>query len=147
MLREKDRINQGASVFCDVVARGTRGEPKWIEVRNSEPSRDSLAPGQDYHDLGTSYPDAPVPRVIGDIVIRRCELSDLTGISEMMNWISDGDMVIVKMGEIIKNDLELHVAVNKIQRFVEDDIAGEVVRLGDRRLLLLPPNFTSGSSG
>ena len=65
----------------------------------------------------------------------------------MMNWISDGDMVIVKMGEIIKNDLELHVAVNKIQRFVEDDIAGEVVRLGDRRLLLLPSNFTSGSNG
>ena len=59
-----------------------------------------------------------------------------------MDWISDGDMVIVKMGEIIKNDLELNVAVNKIQRFVEDDIAGEVVRLGDRRLLLLPSNFT-----
>ena len=63
-----------------------------------------------------------------------------------MNWISDGDMVIVKMGEIIKNDLELSVAVNKIQRFVEDDIAGEVVRLGDRRLLLLPSNFTSRTS-
>ena len=55
-------------------------------------------------------------------------------------------MVIVKMGEIIKNDLELNVAVNKIQRFVEDDIAGEVVRLGDRRLLLLPSSFTSGIS-
>ena len=54
--------------------------------------------------------------------------------------------MIVKMGEIIKNDLELNVAVNKIQRFVEDDIAGEVVRLGDRRLLLLPSNFTSGIS-
>ena len=142
-----DRINQGATVFSSVVSRDRGEEPKWIEVRNSEPNRDSLAPGQDYHDLGTSYPDAPVPRVIGDIVIRRCELSDLTGISEMMNWISDGDMVIVKMGEIIKNDLELNVAVNKIQRFVEDDIAGEVVRLGDRRLLLLPSNFTSGSSG
>ncbi len=141
-----NRINQGASVFRDVVARGARKEPKWIEVRDSERNRDSMAPGQDYHDLGNSYPDAPVPRVLGDIVIRRCELDDLTGISELMNWISEGDMVIVKMGEIIKNDLELNVAVNKIQRFVEDDIAGEVVRLGDRRLLLLPPNFTSGVS-
>ena len=102
-------------------------------MRESEPNVDTMAPGQDYHDLGTSYPDAPVPRVVGDVVIRRCELDDLTGISELMNWISDGDMVIVKMGEIIKNDLELNVAVNKIQRFVEDDIAGEVVRLGDRR--------------
>lgn len=126
------------------MARAGRKEPKWIEVRESDPNVDRMAPGQDYHDLATSYPDAPVPRVAGDVVIRRCELDDLTGISELMNWISDGDMVIVKMGEIIKNDLELNVAVNKIQRFVEGDIAGEVVRLGDRRLLLLPPTFTSG---
>ena len=53
------------------------------------------------------------------------------------------EMCIRDRGKIIKNDLELSVAVNKIQRFVEDDIAGEVVRLGDRRLLLLPSNFTS----
>ena len=125
------------------MARGVRKEPKWIEVRGSEPNMDSMAPGQDYHDLGTSYPDAPVPRIVGDVVIRRCDLDDLTGISELMNWISDGDMVIVKMGEIIKNDLELSVAVNRIQKFVEEDVAGEVVRLGDRRLLLLPSNFTS----
>ena len=128
------------------MARGRREEPKWIEVKESEPNMDSMAPGQDYHDLGASYPDAPVPRVAGDMVIRRCELDDLTGVSGLMNWVSDGDMVIVKMGEIINNDLELNVAVNKIQRFVEDDIAGEVVRLGDRRLLLLPSSFTSGIS-
>ena len=67
------------------MARGGRKEPKWIEVRESEPNMDSMAPGQDYHDLGTSYPDAPVPRVVGDVVIRRCELDDLTGISELMN--------------------------------------------------------------
>ena len=68
-----------------------------------------------------------------------------TGIFELMNWISDGDMVIVKMGEIIKNDLELNVAVNKIQRFVEDDIAGRGCQARDR-LLLLPSNFTSRTS-
>tara|TARA_Y100000768_G_scaffold387237_1_gene377862 strand:+ start:2044 stop:2433 length:390 start_codon:yes stop_codon:yes gene_type:complete len=128
------------------VGRGGRKEPKWIEVKGSEPNMDIMAPGQDYHDLGTSYPDAPVPRVAGDMVIRRCELDDLTGVSDLMNWVSDGDLVIVKMGEIINNDLELNVAVNKIQRFVEDDVAGEVVRLGDRRLLLLPSSFTSGIS-
>ena len=128
------------------MGRGGRKEPKWIEVKGSEPNMDIMAPGQDYHDLGTSYPDAPVPRVAGDMVIRRCELDDLTGVSDLMNWVSDGDLVIVKMGEIINNDLELNVAVNKIQRFVEDDVAGEVVRLGDRRLLLLPSNFTSGIS-
>ena len=140
------RINQGACRCSEIMARGEREGPKWIEVSNSDPFSDSIGPGQDYHDLGSSYPDAPVPRVVGDVVIRRAELEDLTGITELMNWLSDGDIVIVKMGEIIKNDLELNVAVNRIQRFVEDDVAGEVVRLGERRLLLLPSNFSSGVS-
>lgn len=140
------RINQGACRCSEIMARGERESPKWIEVSNSDPFSDSIGPGQDYHDLGSSYPDAPVPRVVGDVVIRRAELEDLTGITELMNWLSDGDIVIVKMGEIIKNDLELNVAVNRIQRFVEDDVAGEVVRLGERRLLLLPSNFSSGVS-
>lgn len=140
------RINQGACRCSGIMARGERGSPKWIEVSNSDSFSDSIGPGQDYHDLGSSYPDAPVPRVVGDVVIRRAELEDLTGITELMNWLSDGDIVIVKMGEIIKNDLELNVAVNRIQRFVEDDVAGEVVRLGERRLLLLPSNFSSGVS-
>ena len=128
------------------MASGKRGSPKWIEVSNYDTHRESLGPGQDYHDLGSSYPDAPVPRIVGDTVIRRAELQDLTGISEIMNWVSDGDIVIVKMGRIINNDLELNVAVNKIQRFVDDDISGEVLRLGEKRLLLLPSSFSSTSS-
>lgn len=128
------------------MARGKRDDPKWIEVSDSDSHRDGLNPGQDYHDLGTSYPDAPVPRIVGDTVIRRADLEDLTGISHIMDWVSDGDVVIVKMGRIINNDLELHVAVNKIQRFVEDDISGEVLRLGDKRLLLLPYTFSSSSN-
>ena len=127
------------------MARGKRGSPKWIEVSNYDTHRESLGPGQDYHDLGSSYPDAPVPRIVGDTVIRRAELQDLTGISEIMNWVSDGDIVIVKMGRIINNDLELNVAVNKIQRFVDDDISGEVLRLGEKRLLLLPSSFSNGN--
>ncbi len=128
------------------MARGKREGPKWIEVSNSDTQRESLGPGQDYHDLASSYPDAPVPRIVGDTVIRRAELQDLTGISEIMNWVSEGDIVIVKMGEIINKDLELNVAVNKIQRFVEDDISGEVLRLGEKRLLLLPSSFSSTTS-
>ena len=92
-----DRINQGASVFCRVVARGGRKEPKWIEVRESEPNMDSMAPGQDYHDLGTSYPDAPVPRIVGDVVIRRCELDDLTGICLLYTSPSPRDLSTARM--------------------------------------------------
>ena len=42
---------------------------------------------------------------------------------------SDGDIVIVKMGRII-NNVWLVVAI-QIQRFVDDDISGEVLRLGE----------------
>ena len=71
-------------------------------------------------------------------------MDDLTGISSLMNWVSEGDIVIVKMSGILARELELVVAVDKIQRFVEGDMSGEVVRLGERRLLLLPPSFASG---
>ena len=36
---------------------------------------------------------------------------------------------------------ELKMAVDKIQSFVEADMAGEVIRLGQSRLLLLPSTF------
>ena len=76
--------------------------------------------------------------------VHRADLDDLTGINPLMDWVSDGDIVIVKMSEILHRELALRVAVDKIQRFVEGDMSGEVVRLGERRLLLLPPTFASG---
>jgi SepF-like predicted cell division protein (DUF552 family) len=126
------------------MARRKRSEPKWIEVPEFDSPEGAIEPGQDYHDLGKGFPDAPVPRAPGDAIVHRADLDDLTGINPLMDWVSDGDIVIVKMSEILHRELELRVAVDKIQRFVEGDMSGEVVRLGERRLLLLPPTFASG---
>ncbi len=141
---EKDRITQGLPDSTRVMAKHKRTEPKWIEVPEFDSPGGVIEPGQDYHDLGKSFPDAPVPRAPGDAIVHRADLDDLTGISSLMNWVSEGDIVIVKMSGILARELELVVAVDKIQRFVEGDMSGEVVRLGERRLLLLPPSFASG---
>ena len=126
------------------MAREDGSEPRWIEMPsvNDAPGYD-LEPGQNYHDLGERYPDAPVPRGIKDAIVHRAVLDDITGVSKVMDWVSDGDLVIVEMSNLLTRELELQTTVERIRDFVEDDISGEVVRLGDSRLLLLPNDFES----
>ena len=126
------------------MAKAGSSEPRWIEMP-SVPN-DSVAimePGQDYHDLADRYPDAPVPRGADDAVVHRAVLDDITGVPMVMDWISDGDLVIVEMSRMLSRELELQTAVERLRGFVEDDLCGEVVRLGDTRLLLLPSEFES----
>ena len=126
------------------MSREDGSEPRWIEMPsvNDTPGYD-LEPGQNYHDLGERYPAAPVPRGIRDAIVHRAVLDDITGVSKVMDWVSDGDLVIVEMSNLLTRELELQTAVDRIRDFVEDEISGEVVRLGDARLLLLPNDFES----
>jgi len=126
------------------MAKAGSSEPRWIEMP-SVPN-DSVAimePGQDYHDLADRYPAAPVPRGTSDAVIHRAMLDDITGVPMVMDWVSDGDLVIVEMSRMLGRELELQTAVERLRGFIEDDLCGEVVRLGDTRLLLLPSEFES----
>tara|TARA_B100000686_G_C15949134_1_gene552636 strand:+ start:43 stop:432 length:390 start_codon:yes stop_codon:yes gene_type:complete len=123
----------------------TRDEgPKWVEMPSiADQGASSIDPGEPYHDLGMKFPDAPVPRTEGDVIVHRAILEDVTGISQIMDWVSDGDIVILEMTDLMSRDMELQLAVGKIQEFVEGDVNGQVVRLGNSRLLLLPPTFES----
>jgi SepF-like predicted cell division protein (DUF552 family) len=128
------------------VAKQDSDEPKWIEMpslRNN--SNNSIDVEQHYHDLGERYPQAPVPKLSNDTLIHRASLEDITGIPMIMNWIADGDVVIVEMGSIINREIELQTAVSKLQKFIEDDIKGTVFSLGHNRLLLLPPDYGSNN--
>ena len=126
----------------DIVAKEESSEPKWIEMPSLPNNRDnSIEAEQDYHDLGERYSQAPVPLHSDDTIIHRATLEDITGISEIMNWISDGDIVIVEMSGMINREIELQTAVSKIQQFVETEMKGTVFGLGHNRLLLLPPNY------
>ena len=126
-----------------MAKRGTN-EPRWIEMP-SVPNDSGVAmePGQDYHDLADRYPDAPVPRGADDAVVHRAVLDDITGVPMVMDWISDGDLVIVEMSRMLSRELELQTAVERRRGCGEDDLCGEGVRLGDTRLLLLPSEFES----
>ena len=118
--------------------------PKWVEMPSiSDQNIGAIEPGEPYHDLGMKFPHAPVPRNNGDVIVHRALLEDVTGIAQLMDWISDGDIVIVEMTGLMSRDMELQLAVGRIQEFVEGDMHGQLVRLGNARLLLLPPSFES----
>ena len=124
------------------MAKEESSGPKWIEMP-SLPSNinSSIDAEQDYHDLGERYSQAPVPKRAKDTVIHRASLEDITGIPELMNWVSDGDIVILEMGSMINREIELQIAVSKLQKFIENEIKGTVFGLGHNRLLLLPPDY------
>ena len=126
-----------------IVKSGDSG-PKWVEMPSvTGTSSGNLDAGENYHELGIHYPDAPIPRSQSDVIVRRAVLEDISGAGDLMNWVSDGDIVIVEMADLLTRDMELQLAVSNIQEFVEGDICGQVVRLGSSRLLLLPSSFDS----
>ncbi len=92
-----------------------------------------------YHDMEKLYPDAPVPKVAGGLVIHRAMLHDLTGVPQLMDWVADGEAAIVRMDKMLNRELELQTAVDRLYLFVETDLGGQIIRLTESRLMLLPP--------
>ena len=122
-------------------------EPRWLKVPSIEPGPlPSSDPGQVYHDLGSLYPDAPVPRHPQEVVIRRAVLHDVSGLEMLLDWAADGQIVIIELRRIIDRDFELTTAIEQPSNFVEGDLGGQLVQLGEERILLLPPGFR-GMSG
>nr|AIF08142.1 hypothetical protein [uncultured marine group II/III euryarchaeote KM3_27_D02] len=121
--------------------------PRWLDVPSIEDNPlPSVDPGDSYHDLGALYSDAPVPRGAGDIVIRRAVLHDVTGLEEILNWTADGELVILELQSMLDRGFEFETAVEQITSFVEGDLGGSLVQLGDQRILILPAGFR-GVSG
>ncbi len=109
-------------------------EPRWIEMPSLPDNNSGLIDAeQDYHDLGERYPQAPVPVYSEGTIVHRASLEDITGIPTIMNWVADGDIVIVEMSSIISREIELQTAVTKLQNFIEDDLKGSVLSLGHNR--------------
>ena len=126
------------------MAKQDLDEPKWIEMPSlPNNSINSIDVEQDYHDLGERYPQAPVPIRSQDTLIHRASLEDITGIPMIMDWVADGDIVILEMSSIIDREIELQTAVSKLQKFIENEIKGTVFGLGHNRLLLLPHDYGS----
>jgi SepF-like predicted cell division protein (DUF552 family) len=101
-------------------------------------STGSKAPTR-YHDMEKLYPNAPVPKVTDGLVIHRATLHDVTGTSQLMDWLADGEAAIVRMERLLNRELELQTAIERLNQFVEDDLGGQIIRLTESRLMLLPP--------
>ena len=91
-----------------------------------------------YHNLEQLYPDAPVPLYEGEMVLHNSTLLDLTGCGTLMDWVADGHGCIVEMKRMMKRKTEFNQAISMLSQFIEGDVQGQIIRITDTRLLLLP---------
>ena len=93
----------------------------------------------EYHNLGDLYPYAPVPLMHGELVLHYASLLDYTGTERISDWVSDGHAVIVDMSQIMSRSTEFSTSISALHHFIEKDMKGQIIRLNQDRLLVLPP--------
>tara|TARA_B100000925_G_C21836437_1_gene399495 strand:+ start:110 stop:583 length:474 start_codon:yes stop_codon:yes gene_type:complete len=115
--------------------------PRRLNLPSQEPSisAPSNTNSNRYHDMEKLYPDAPVPKVADGLVIHRAVLHDLTGVPQLLDWLADGEAAIVRMEKLMSREVELQTAIERLNTFVESDLGGQIIRLTESRLMLLPP--------
>lgn len=99
-----------------------------------------------YHRMEDLYPHAPVPLVPDGVVLRRATLLDLTGVPTLLDWVSDGSIILVELRRLMARETEFTEAVKRLGDLIEGDMGGKMVMLTDERLLLLPPGIDTGGS-
>ena len=91
-----------------------------------------------YHNLEQLYPNAPVPLYEREMVLHNSTLLDLTGCGALMDWVSEGHGCVVEMRRMMKRSTEFNQALSMLYEFIEGDAQGQIIRITDTRLLLLP---------
>ena len=102
---------------------------------------DGPSDGSTFHDLGKLYPNAPIPDKDG-LILRNATIDDPNGLVDVMNWVSQGDIVILDVSPVIDNEDRLNQIINPLMALVENQIGGELLNFGRTRLCLL---YTSPS--
>lgn len=92
-----------------------------------------------FHDLEKMYPNPPIKDEKNGLVIHRAVLHDLTGIGQLMDWMSDDHGAIVEIGRLMKRDVEFTTALQRLNQFIEGDLGGQIIQVNPSRLLFLPP--------
>tara|TARA_B100000676_G_C17911013_1_gene749998 strand:+ start:431 stop:793 length:363 start_codon:yes stop_codon:yes gene_type:complete len=104
---------------------------------------DGPSDGSTFHDLGKLYPNAPIPNKDG-LILRNATIDDPNGLVDVMNWVSQGDIVILDVSPVIDNEDRLNQIINPLMVLVENQIGGELLNFGRTRLLILPNTHTVG---
>ena len=55
-----------------------------------------------------------------------------------MDWVSEGHGCVVEMRRMMKRTTEFNQALSMLYEFIEGDAQGQIIRITDTRLLLLP---------
>ena len=104
---------------------------------------DGPSDGSTFHDLGKLYPNAPIPDKDG-LILRNATIDDPNGLVDVMNWVSQGDIVILDVSPVIDYEDRLNQIINPLMALVENQIGGELLNFGRTRLLILPNTHTVG---
>ena len=105
-----------------------------------------LGDGSIFHDLEKMYPDAPIPEEGGQI-LRNAVIDGSDGLPMLMDWVSQGDMVIVDVSPIIDHPGRLSEVIDPLMVFVEQQMGGQLLNFGHSRLLLLPSTHQARGTG
>ena len=127
-------LNEVKSIDANVMPPREINMPSIKRVHGEEKKNDYL-----YHDLNILYPNPPIPAEDQGVVIRRVKLAGISGISSILNWVSENSAVVVNLDQIMSRENELNVALNKFTTFVEKDMGGQILQLTKSKVLLLPP--------
>lgn len=92
-----------------------------------------------YHDLGGMYPHPPISNTETGLVLHRAVLNDITGCSQLMDWVADDHAVIVDMNRLMKKTIEFNSALAQLNAFIDEDLGGQIIQMTESRLMLLPP--------
>ena len=119
---------------------GTANAPRTFAMPSAREhaSRPLASNTMTYHDLGQLYPNAPVPLFEGEMVLHNSTLLDITGCGALMDWVSEGHGCIVEMKRMMGQVTEFNLALSRLTEFIEGDVQGQIIRITDSRLLLLP---------
>ena len=105
----------------------------------NEPVKTEISANMMFHNLETKYPNPPITDLSNGLVLHRAVLHDLTGTSQLLDWLSEGHAAIVEMGRLIKREIEFTTAIKELHTFVEGDMGGQIIQITDTRIMLLPP--------
>ena len=133
MLRQEDRAAQ-AGVEVDEPLRSFE-----MPSMHKQPTSSPLPATTQFLDLGKRYPYPAIPIEDGGLVLHRAVLKDLTGCGTLLDWVADGHAVIVEMNRLMKRSVEFNAAIEQLNQFIGNDLGGEILKMTQTRLLLLPP--------
>ena len=130
---------------CETMAMADRDEPEWIPIGRASRTAE-MQEGETFHWMDGRYPDPPIASSINGTIIHRAEIRDITGLPQLLDWAAEGDISIVNTRHLMSRKTEFNAVIEELAEFVERDLGGEIIQIGDSRILILPKGVRATQS-